>query len=274
MPSTSGEKYFVGDIQGCFDELQLLLQKVNFKDGQDTLYVTGDLVARGPKSLETLRFIKSLGNSAKTVLGNHDLHLLSTWYGIKKVKKNDKLNALLNAPDVEELIDWLRQQPLLHNIDDKVILSHAGISPQWSIQQAIELAKEAETILRGDNYFEFLTHMYDNTPDSWHDELQGYERFRYIINSFSRMRFCRPDGSLELQSKCGPNEVDPQQLVPWYRLKHESWQGYTLVFGHWASLMGETGEQDIIALDTGCVWGNYMTAWRMSDNQYIRVDAL
>lgn len=266
MPSTKGHCYFVGDIQGCLDELKALLAQVNFDPKLDTLYLTGDLVARGPKSLETLYFVRSLGDAAKTVLGNHDIHLMATYYGIKKVKANDKLGPLLDAPDIAELIDWLRQQPLLLEVDN-CIMTHAGISPFWSIDKAKKLALEAESILRGDNYFAFLSNMYENTPDRWHDLLQDYERFRYIINSFTRMRFCHLDGSMEFTIKCAPDQADQRHITPWFTLKRKSWQQYTLVFGHWASLMGYTNDPEIIALDTGCVWGNHMTMWRSSDRR-------
>lgn len=274
MPSTKGEKYFVGDLQGCLDELKALLEQVDFNPKVDTLYLTGDLVARGPKSLETLRFVKSLGKAAKTVLGNHDLHLLATYFGIKKAKANDKLDDLLCAPELKELIDWLRVQPLLRVIKKRVVMSHAGISPQWNIKQAKQFAAEAEEIIQGENCYAFLSNMYQNTPERWDDSLTGFERFRYIVNCFSRMRFCKPDGSLELHTKSAPGGSESQQLVPWYQLKHDDWQNYTLVFGHWASLMGKTGDSQIIALDTGCVWGNYMSMWRLSDGKIFQCPAI
>ncbi len=273
MPSTKGERYFVGDLQGCLDEFRQLLDTMTFDPAKDKVYLCGDLVARGPKSLETLRFVRSLGKAAKPVLGNHDLHLIATHFGIRKAKPSDKLDALLNAPDADELIDWLRHQPLMRVIKKQVALTHAGIYPGWSVKQAKALAKEAQAILRSDQCHQYMTNMYDNQPDIWQDTLKGYERFRFIINSFSRMRFCQSNGALEFATKCAPNRPEAKSLTPWFESPHPDWQRYTLVFGHWASLMGNTNRQEIVALDTGCVWGNQLTAWRLSDNQIFSVGA-
>ena len=296
----------VGDIQGCLDELLALLDKVGFDSTIDHLWLTGDLVARGPKSLETLRFVKSLGSSATTVLGNHDLHLIATHFGLKRVKKNDKLDDLLAAPDVDELIQWLLHQPMLAVINPtpdntpnntlnktpnktlnttlnntKAVMTHAGISPQWDIPTAIKLATEVETILQGDNCYEYLANMYQNTPARWDDNLTGHARFRYIVNCLTRMRFCFDDGSLEFVHKDAPDKtINPQfktddpQLQPWFSFQPECWSGHQLLFGHWASLMGDTGNDNIIALDTGCVWGYHLTMMRLSDNKCITTDAI
>ncbi len=273
VPKT-GQNYVVGDIQGCLDELLVLLDKVDFDANVDHLWLAGDLVARGPKSLETLRFVKSLGSSATTVLGNHDLHLIATHFGIKRVKKNDKLDDLLAAPDIDELIQWLLHQPMLAVINDKTVMTHAGISPQWDIPTAIKLAKEAETILQGDECFEYLANMYQNTPNRWDDNHTGHARFRCIVNYLTRMRFCFEDGSLEFIHKDAPNKTDDSLLQPWFTLQPASWSGYQLLFGHWASLMGNTGHNNIIALDTGCVWGYHLTMMRLSDNKCITTDSI
>lgn len=272
--------YFVGDIQGCLDELLILLEQVKFDPGSDQLWLTGDLVARGPRSLDTLRFIRSLKDSAKTVLGNHDLHLIATYKGIKRVKSKDLLDDLLAAEDADELIAWLTQQPLLRTVDN-VVLSHAGISPQWTIAQAIQLAKEAEAVLKGNQCDQYLANMYHSEPSMWSDDLEGFARFRYIVNSLTRMRFCFADGRLEFEHKQAPDDIinnstdnggligtEKNGLTPWYDLNHTDRSAYRLVFGHWASLMGNTGQPNVIALDTGCVWGNQMTMWRLDDGKY------
>ncbi|EJS87782.1 diadenosine tetraphosphatase, partial [Pasteurella multocida subsp. multocida str. Anand1_buffalo] len=206
--------YLVGDLQGCYDELQRLLEKVQFDSTQDQLYLVGDLVARGDKSLECLRFVKSLGKSAKTVLGNHDLHLISTALGIKKVKVRDRVDAIFHAPDFEELIDWLRHQPLLvHNEQQNFLMTHAGISPDWDLATAKQCAHEVENVLRHGDYHNLIENMYENRPDRWHDDLQGLDRLRYSINVFTRMRFCYWDHRLDFDCKLPP-ESAPEELTP------------------------------------------------------------
>ena len=263
--------YVVGDIQGCYDQLVALLEKVNFNHSQDKLWLTGDLVARGPKSLETLRLVKSMGAAATTVLGNHDLHLLATYHGIKKVKTSDKLGPLLKASDLDELIHWLKQQPLLAQIQvpnrkRPVVMTHAGITPQWSIEQAISGAKEIENILKGPTCVEYLSNMYQNTS-KWHKSLGGFERFCYIVNSFTRMRYCYGDGELDFNEKRHPDKVNNSELYPWFQLAPAHWQDTDIVFGHFASLLGQCPVSNIFALDTGCVWGHDLTMMRLNDNQ-------
>ncbi len=192
--------YIVGDIQGCFDELQLLLDRVAFNPEQDTLWVAGDLVARGPKSLETLRFIRQLGTSAKVVLGNHDLHLLAVARGIHPIKKKDKTLPILEAEDGPALLEWIRQQPLLQE-HDEFVLAHAGISPLWDLPTARSTAREIETLLQSERWGWLIENMYSNQPDHWNDEFSGIERYRYIINSYTRMRFCFADGRLDMKCK-------------------------------------------------------------------------
>lgn len=264
--------YLVGDIQGCYNELVALLEQVAFDSKVDQLYVAGDLVARGPDSLATLRFLKSLNDSAKIVLGNHDLHLLSVYAGIKKVKQQDKLDALLNAEDAEELMDWLAQQPLLQKIgNDNAYMSHAGISPQWTLAQAIEQADFAQQRLSASNRNTWLASMYGEKPNNWQEANSEIEKFRYTINAFTRMRYCYPNKNLEFDNKSAPPSLENTQqssstLLPWYELS-TTINTIPWVFGHWATLMGKCSHKNIYPLDTGCVWGNYLTILRWHDKK-------
>jgi len=259
--------YIVGDIQGCCDELQQLLHLANFDIKKDELWITGDLVARGPKSLETLRFVKNLGLSAKVILGNHDLHLLAIWQGIHQAKENDKLNALLNALDCDELLHWLRSHPLLlRHPEFDFVMVHAGISPQWTIQQAEQLAIEVETQLHSDQFKYLLQNMYGNQPNSWSETLSGEARLRFIINVFTRMRYCFLDGSLEFKNKLAPEETDNSIMKPWFDIETVDTSS-AILFGHWAALLGNVKKQGVYALDTGCVWGNSLTMLRWDDKK-------
>ncbi len=257
--------YLVGDVQGCFTELKALLEKVHFNRQHDELWLTGDLVARGPDSLSVLRFIKSLGASAKFVLGNHDLHLLAIHAGIKKAKKSDHLQALLDAPDREELINWLAQQPLVRQLPDKsAYMSHAGLAPQWSLSQALEQASIVQNSLSSAERNYWLSIMYGEQPNNWHDAHTAEEKFRYTINAFTRMRYCYTDFSLEFTHKDVPKKTN-KNLIPWFDLVNL--ENYQWVFGHWASLMGQCSKKNIFALDTGCVWGHHMTILRWHDKK-------
>ncbi|GLS89162.1 bis(5'-nucleosyl)-tetraphosphatase, symmetrical [Psychromonas marina] len=259
--------YIVGDIQGCCDELQQLLALANFDAHCDELWITGDLVARGPKSLETLRFVKGLGASAKVILGNHDLHLLAIWQGIHQAKDNDKLTPLLAAPDCDQLLHWLRLQPLLlRHPEFNFVMVHAGISPQWSIHQAEQLANEVEQRLHSDQFTTLLQNMYGNHPNSWSDNLAGDERLRFIINAFTRMRYCFLDGSLEFKNKLGPEQTDNSVMKPWFEIETLD-KSSAILFGHWAALLGQVDEEGLYALDTGCVWGNSLTMLRWQDKK-------
>ncbi|KLN64087.1 bis(5'-nucleosyl)-tetraphosphatase (symmetrical) ApaH [Vibrio sp. VPAP30] len=264
--------YIVGDLQGCLDELLLLLDKVDFDSKQDTLWIAGDLVARGPKSLQVLRFVRSLGDAAKVILGNHDLHLLAVSLGLFKIKNKDKTAPIFKADDKQELLDWLRQQPLLveHN---EFVMCHAGISPQWSLEQARHAAKEVEAILHSDDWPWLIENMYSNQPDLWTSSLHGIERYRYIINAFTRMRFCFTDGRLDMECKLPPNEINSAKLVPWFNVKSRVLLEKTVLFGHWAALEGYEGEE-VIGLDTGCVWGGHLTMLRWEDKQFFTQKAL
>ncbi|MGJ8690937.1 MAG: symmetrical bis(5'-nucleosyl)-tetraphosphatase [Thalassotalea sp.] len=259
--------YLVGDIQGCYSELKALLKKVNFNPQTDQLWALGDIVARGPDSLKTVLFLKSLGKAFNMVLGNHDLHLLAIYHGIKKAKKSDKLESLLAAKELPEIIEWLVQMPLLLQTPDKQgYLSHAGISPQWTIKEAIANAKFAEKKLRSAKLSKWLTIMYGEQPNDWLEIKSKEEKFRYVINAFTRMRFCYLDGSLEFKCKQDVNDA-PEHLKPWFELTQaltkKKW-----VFGHWASLLGKCNHNNVYATDTGCVWGNNLTLLRWEDKKY------
>ena len=263
--------YAIGDVQGCYAELQQLLSQLNFDAKSDTLWFTGDLVNRGPRSLDVLRFIKSLGEKHITVLGNHDLHLLAMAYGTKKSSASDTLIEVLQAPDCAELMEWLRHRPLLHHDKDNgYLMTHAGLAPPWTVHQAKLLAQEVEAVLRGDSYIHLLQNMYGNEPDKWDDQLTGMERLRCIINYLTRMRFCRADGSLDLTYK-GEIAGKPDDLIPWFDVKERANVQEKIIFGHWAALGGKTDVPNIFPLDTGCVWGNCLTAMRLEDGKRFSV---
>ena len=263
--------YLVGDIQGCYSELKALLRTVNFNPEQDQLWALGDIVARGPDSLKTVLFLKDLGKAFQMVLGNHDIHLLAIYHGIKKAKKSDKLEPLLNSKQLPEIIQWLTKMPLLLTTPDhKAYLSHAGLSPQWTISQAIENAKFAESKLQSAKLTKWLKLMYGESPNNWHDVNSIEEKFRYIINAFTRMRFCYLDGSLEFHCKQAIDD-SPSNLKPWFELTTELDQ-HQWIFGHWASLLGKSNKKTF-ALDTGCVWGNHLTLMRWEDKKYFTESA-
>jgi bis(5'-nucleosyl)-tetraphosphatase (symmetrical) len=257
--------YAIGDLQGCLDPLVRLLDRIDFDPACDRLWFCGDLVNRGPASLATLRFVHSLGDSTITVLGNHDLHLLATAYGGERpLKRRDTLDEVLAAPDRQVLLDWLRRRPLLHH-DPRLgyTLVHAGLPPQWDLATAQAAAAELEAVLGGDGFVRFLRQMYGDLPDLWTAELAGSDRLRYIVNAFTRMRFCRPDGSLDFNEKSAPGRA-AEGLVPWYCFPGRRNAGLRIVFGHWSTL-GEVEHQGAICLDTGCVWGGRLSAMRLDD---------
>ncbi len=260
--------YAVGDIQGCYVELRQLLEQIRFDPSQDRLWFVGDLVNRGPGSLEVLRLVKSLGESAITVLGNHDLHLVAVAEGIAELHRTDTLDEILRAPDRDELLDWLRRQRLLH-AEGNFVLVHAGLLPQWSVEQAANLAREVEGALRGDAYTAFLARMYGNAPHTWDDDLDGYKRLRVIVNAFTRMRICTAQGEMEFRFK-GEVERIPEGYLPWFEVPKRKSRGATVIFGHWSAL-GLKITPGIIALDTGCLWGGPMTAIRLDDRQLFQV---
>jgi len=264
--------YAIGDIQGCYDSLLQLLDKINFDPLHDTLWFTGDLVNRGPKSLEVLRFIKKLKNT-HVVLGNHDLHLLSVVYTGVRLDPKNNLQAILNASDLEELCIWLRNRSLLHH--DPILgytLVHAGFPPTWDLDKALLCAEEVETILRGKYYIEFLKNMYGNEPSQWSDNLIGWERLRCITKCLTRLRFCDIKGNLELTAK-GGNPISNNYL-PWFKIPNRHSKNLNILFGHWAALQGQTNEPNVYALDTGCVWGRRLTAMRLEDKVRISIACL
>ncbi len=254
-------RYAVGDLQGCFDPLRRLLDRVKFDPARDQLWTVGDMVNRGPQSLECLRFFRELGNSARVVLGNHDLHLLAVAHGARDLKRGDTLQPILDAPDCSELLAWLRKQPLLHHSGTYTMI-HAGIAPQWSIKQAQQLADEISAVLQSDRMVDFLYGMYGDTPANWSEDLSDIERWRVITNYFTRLRFCTKDGELDLKTKEGPGTAPPG-FMPWFEVPKRKSIGHTLIIGHWAMLMGKTHRNDVIALDTGCVWGNRLTLFNL-----------
>lgn len=259
--------YAVGDIQGCYDALQQLLERIHFNPGADQLWLVGDLVNRGPDSLAVLRLVKGLGENAVTVLGNHDLHLLAVAQGTAPPHKDDTLDAILQAPDAEELLHWLRHQRMLHVANNHVLI-HAGLLPVWSVQQAQQLAAEVEAALRNDAQ-SFFEHMYGNTPNSWDEELSGYARLRVITNALTRMRICTPQGEMEFKFKGEPKDI-PSGYLPWYAVPHRASAQSTVVCGHWSAL-GLQVLPNLLALDTGCFWGGMLTAIRLEDRQVFQV---
>ena len=253
--------YAVGDVQGCLDELQDLLSVLKFRKKRDTLWLVGDLVNRGPKSLETLRFVRDLGDAAITVLGNHDLHLLGLALASGKRAPEADLKKVLKAKDRDELIDWLRHRPLLHHDPDlNTTMVHAGIYPRWSLNKARKRAAEVEAALRGPDVARFLRNMYGNKPDTWSGGLSGYSRLRFIVNSFTRMRFCHEDSSLDFSAKLHPE--DHRDLHAWFDVPGRRADDTRIVFGHWSTL-GYMEEHNLLSLDTGCVWGGRLTAVRL-----------
>lgn len=255
--------YAIGDVQGCFFYLEKLLEKIQFDPKQDVLWFTGDLVNRGPQSLETLRFVKSLGKNQQIVLGNHDLHLLAVADGAQKIFSGDTLTPILEAPDRDELLDWLCCQPLLH-IENNFLMVHAGIAPQWDLVAAKKYAREVEMVLQSEQRVEFFRHMYGDSPDYWRDDLAGWSRLRCITNYFTRARFCYPDGRLALTLTDNVSS-HTTGFIPWYQLPQRKIINENIIFGHWAALGGVTNTEKVFALDTGCVWGFDLTAMRLSD---------
>lgn len=263
--------YAVGDVQGCLEPLKCLLDRVNFDPSQDTLWLVGDLVNRGPQSLETLRFLYAMRDSVVSVLGNHDLHLLAIANYTARLKKKDTLRQVLNAPDAADLLFWLRQLPLMHHDAARNIsMVHAGIPPQWSIQDALTHADEMQQVLRDDSLFlPYLDGMYGDQPIAWHDELSGIERLRLITNYFTRMRFCTATGVLDLKAKEGIDTA-PNGFAPWFSHPQRLTRDDTILFGHWAALKGRCTAPNTIALDTGCVWGGKMSLYNIDTQQFER----
>lgn len=269
--------YAVGDIHGCIDELRLLLDKVGFEPGVDELWSVGDLVGRGPHSKQVLECVDALGSSFRCVLGNHDLHLLSVLCGVKPANPKDRTELIHQGPERDYWINWLRRQPLmLQNSHHQLAMVHAGIFPEWSIDQAQQLADEVSQVLQQDDFVDYLAAMYHNEPHYWDDALSGHARFRFIVNAFTRMRYCSPPTpdhplAMDLNVKTAPSQT-PDKLKPWFNFWPQL--PITLVFGHWAALNGQSQRQDIRALDTGCVWGDRLTFFKLSENRLIQQPAI
>lgn len=270
--------YVIGDLQGCAAELAALLRKIAFDAARDTIWFTGDLVNRGPASLAALRAVIALGERAVVVLGNHDLHLLACRHVPgTKLRAGDTLDDILAAPDRDELLDWLRHRPLIHHdatLD--LTLVHAGIPPQWTLPQALALGQEVATRLRGAEFADDLARMYGNLPDHWHDDLRGAQRFRFIVNGLTRLRYVTRDGRLDLKAKGAPGR-QRAGLLPWYAVPGRHSRDARIVFGHWSTLRlspGEERQYNVVPLDTGAVWGGSLTAWRVDDDARFSVASL
>ena len=262
--------YAIGDIQGCYNELRRLLDLIKFDPAQDQLWLAGDLVNRGPHSLETLRFIKGLDAAAVSVLGNHDLHLIATVSSLNKAGKKDTLGPILRAADCDELIDWLRHQPLFHFNDDFCML-HAGLPPQWDFEQTKRMAKELEQVMRGRHYQQFFRSMYGNKPALWQDDLSKTEKLRFAVNCFTRLRYCTVDGELDFHFK-GPPGSQAANLLPWFAVPGRKSQDMRIIFGHWSTL-GFYAEYNVYSIDTGCLWGGQLTALKLeSEPERISID--
>ena len=262
--------YAIGDIQGCYDSLRRLLDLCAFDPASDRLWLVGDLVNRGPKSLETLRLIRSFGDAALTVLGNHDLYLLMVAEGGAKFRgKDDTIQAVLDAPDADELLAWLRRQPLCHT-EGEFCLVHAGLLPQWTAARARELSREVEEMLQGPRFHEFILNLWGSEPAAWSDDLTGWPRLRVIVNAMTRMRFCTRQGAMEFKTK-GKLANAPKGYVPWFDLPERQSADAVLVTGHWSAL-GLKITPNLLALDSGCLWGGHLTAVRLEDRQVFQVD--
>ncbi|MCC5794113.1 MAG: symmetrical bis(5'-nucleosyl)-tetraphosphatase [Chromatiales bacterium] len=252
----------IGDVQGCDEQLGKLLDRLNPTPGRDEIWFVGDLVNRGPDSLGVLRRVRQLGDMAVCVLGNHDLHLLALAFGNGSRARNRHLTQVLDAPDADVLIEWLRHRPLAHYRPDLgTLLVHAGLPPQWHPLQTIRLAREAEDVLRGPGCGAFLQQLYGDLPDLWDPTLAGHDRLRFIVNALTRIRYCHPDGRLELRRKGRPGS-QPDHLVPWFEAPGRASSNVRIVFGHWSSL-GLMQAARLLALDTGCIWGGELTAARL-----------
>jgi len=261
--------YAIGDLQGCFAPLERLLGQVRFDPSRDRAWFVGDLVNRGPDSLACLRFVRSLGAAAVAVLGNHDLHLLCVAEGIQKRKSRDTLDDVLEAPDRDELLRWLRHRPLFH-VEGVHALVHAGLIASWSVKRAGELAREVEGALRGPDYRAFLERMYGDEPNAWSEELRGVERLRVIVNAMTRMRVCDERGAMMLRFKGEPEEAR-EGWTPWFDMPGRRSADHVMVCGHWSAL-GLEIRPDLLSLDSGCVWGRCLTAVRLEDRRVFQAD--
>jgi len=265
--------YAIGDIQGCYDELIQLLEKISYNDDRDQLWFTGDLVNRGPKSLQTLRMIRAMGDNAIAVLGNHDLHLLATAYDHLKPGKKDTLDDILVAPDRDEIFEWLRFRPLLHVDNDlDLAMVHAGLHPNWSIKKSQSLASEVESVLRSDQHISFYKHMYGDKPKNWSNNLNSWARLRFITNIFTRLRYCDKNGKTSMNTKGAPG-TQAKGLYPWFEIQSRRSKNNQIIFGHWSTLalVKDYPFKNVHPLDTGCLWGGGLTAMRIDEKPFTRI---
>ena len=277
MNRTARYNYVIGDVQGCFEALKALLKEIQFDAEQDFIWFAGDLVARGENSIAALRFIKKLAEqgAAATVLGNHDLTLLAYARGIKPVKEKDNVRDVIDAIDSDDLIDWLRKQPMCLFPNEQTILTHAGIPNIWSAEKTAQLAQEVEAIIAHDDFEvldDFLKEMFGKEPALWSDQLQGHERIRCIVNYLTRMRLTDAEGRLEYSFKDALDDPMPEGFKPWFEFESQAAQTHQILFGHWAALNGKTISNKIQNVDGGCVWGNQLMAFRLEDQQMFAVD--
>lgn len=258
--------YIIGDVQGCYNELMRLLDSLNFDEWQDRLWFAGDLINRGPDSLKVLRMVSALPAHHQTVLGNHDLYFLSVVLANQNIKSNDTLAELYASPDLDALVTWLRRQPLaLYDAEYNTLVVHAGVAPSWTRQTTLALAHEIAQQLQGTEASTLLQHMYNDQTVLWHSALTGYNRFSCVLNYLTRARICQPDGTLDLHYKRGLADIPPG-FMPWYQLPQRQTQDTRIVFGHWAALVGDCGGSfQVEAIDSGCIWGNNLTAYRLED---------
>ena len=263
--------YLIGDVQGCCSALDALLDKIDFSPSRDRIYLLGDLVNRGPRSLDTLRRLRSFGDSAVCLLGNHDLNLLAVAQGVRRAHKGDTLDDILSSADREEWLRWLRERRMAV-FEHGWLMVHAGVVPQWDTVQTLQVAQEVEQLLRGDALNEFLPSMYGDEPARWSEDLSGTARARLIVNVLTRARFVAADGTLDLVNKEGSLPED-SGLYPWFDVPGRRTAGTPIAFGHWATL-GLINRADLLALDTGCVWGRQLSAARIDgrDREIIQVD--
>ena len=267
--------YAIGDVQGCYQSLKQLLSSLHFNLKTDRLWFVGDLVNRGPDSLSVLRYLYDIQDRVTVVLGNHDLHLLALYAGVVTHKSYDTIDEILAAPDADKLCRWLRHQPLLHyEQEQKILLVHAGVYPQWDLKTAMGCAQEVEAMLKSPDHALFLAHMYGNQPDHWHQDLRGWERLRFITNVFTRMRLVSEAGHLDLRKKGSPKDAD-QSYHPWFELDPVILRKVHVIFGHWAALECDTQQvNNLSAIDSGCVWGKTLTALRLNDFQRFSVKSV
>lgn len=270
------KNYVVGDIQGCYKGLKRLLKKAGFDGSVDKLWAVGDLVARGPQSLETLKYLYDLGPQFESVLGNHDLHLIAYAYGISKIKPQDRLEPLINHKHFSKYIDFLKSKPLAVSPSKNVLISHAGLYPGWSFNKALKMSAKVQFALNQSDPKKFLSKMYGNSPELWHADLTESQKLRFSVNALTRMRYLQSDAALDFETKCHPDNA-PKSLLPWFLLKNNHLnKKHTIIFGHWASLLGQMPKKlpnaaNIIALDTGFVWGNTLSMYCLETKKIIQI---